>query len=116
MGILGGGFYFHNISLPVIRNNKNSENNARDVFFGYCCVFVTYCLAGILGYYGFVGSVFESQTPSVKEIQQNCLNMFSTKSISGTFVRLCAFLQLLTVNSLLFACERSQILLLATGK
>jgi amino acid transporter len=23
MGILGGGFYFHNISLPVIRNARN---------------------------------------------------------------------------------------------
>ncbi len=30
-------------------------------------------------------------------------------------MRLCAFFQLLTVNSLLFACERSQILLLTTG-
>ena len=60
MGILGGGFYFHNISLPVIRNNQNQYNNARDVFAGYFCVFLTYCLAGILGYYGFAGSIFES--------------------------------------------------------
>jgi len=62
MGILGGGFYFHNISLPVIRNNKNQENNVRDVFIGYLLVFLTYCLAGVLGYYGFVGSTFENPT------------------------------------------------------
>ena len=60
MGILGGGFYFNNLYLPVIRNNQNQYINARDVFAGYFCVFVTYCLAGILGYYGFVGSIFES--------------------------------------------------------
>ena len=39
MGILGGGFYFHNISLPVIKNSKNPKNNARDVFLGYLMVF-----------------------------------------------------------------------------
>jgi hypothetical protein len=63
MGILGGGFYFHNISLPVIRGNKNPENNVRDVFIGYFLVFITYCLAGVLGYYGFVGSTFEKPDP-----------------------------------------------------
>lgn len=55
MGILGGGFYFHNISLPVIRNSKNPENNARDVFIGYFLVFICYCFVGTLGYYGFNG-------------------------------------------------------------
>lgn len=69
MGILGGGFYFHNISLPVIRNNKNQENNVRDVFIGYCLVFFTYCFAGVLGYYGFVGSTFSYQDPSVIGIE-----------------------------------------------
>jgi len=62
MGILGGGFYFHNISLPVIRNSKNPENNERDVFIGYFLVFLTYCFAGVLGYYGFVGETFSTRT------------------------------------------------------
>lgn len=64
MGILGGGFYFHNISLPVIKNNKHPENNVRDVFIGYLLVFLTYCFAGVLGYYGFVGSTFEMSNPT----------------------------------------------------
>jgi hypothetical protein len=58
MGILGGGFYFHNISLPVIRNSQHPENNARDVFIGYLAVFLCYVLCGTLGYYGFVGVKF----------------------------------------------------------
>jgi hypothetical protein len=61
MGILGGGFYFHNISLPVIRNSRNPENNVRDILIGYFLVFLTYVLCGSLGYYGFIGSTFEDQ-------------------------------------------------------
>ena len=32
MGILGGGYYFDNMSLAVIRNSRNPENNIRDVY------------------------------------------------------------------------------------
>ena len=53
MGILGGGYYLHNISLPVYRNSKNPENNVRDVFLGYLLVFLSYSICGVLGYYGF---------------------------------------------------------------
>ena len=60
MGILGGGFYFHNISLPVIRNARNPEKNVRDVMLGYLMVLITYILCGALGYFGFVGTDFIS--------------------------------------------------------
>ena len=53
IGILGGGYYLHNISLPVYRNSKNPENNVRDVFIGYFLVFLSYCVCGTLGYFGF---------------------------------------------------------------
>ena len=61
MGILGGGYYFHNMSLAVIRNSKNPDKNIRDVFVGYLLVFLTYVCAGTLGYYGFTGKMFESK-------------------------------------------------------
>ena len=69
MGVLGGGYYFHNISLPVIRNNKNPENNERDVLIGYFLVFLTYVFSGILGYYGFVGATFAQDDPVNKGIE-----------------------------------------------
>lgn len=53
MGILGGGFYLHNISLPIYRNSKNPENNVRDMFIGFLVVAISYILCGVLGYYGF---------------------------------------------------------------
>lgn len=58
MGILGGGFYFHNIALSVCRNSRNPENNVRDVFLGYFATFLTYILCGVLGVYGYLGSSF----------------------------------------------------------
>jgi len=53
LGILGGGYYLHNISLPIHRNSKNQDNNIRDVFLGYLLVFLSYSTCGVLGYYGF---------------------------------------------------------------
>ena len=53
MGILGGGFYLHNISLPIYRNSKHPENNVRDVFLGFVMVCLSYMICGVLGYYGF---------------------------------------------------------------
>ena len=63
MGLLGGAFYFHNISLPVIRNSRNPENNVRDIMIGYGLVLITYFLAGALGYFGFTGEIFEASNP-----------------------------------------------------
>ena len=53
MGILGGGFYLHNISLPIIARNPNPKTNERDLFIGYFMVFVTYVTFGVVGYLGF---------------------------------------------------------------
>jgi len=50
------------------------------------------------------------------KIDQNCLNMFSTTDKMATFIRLCVFFQLMTINALLFACLRAQVLLLVTRK
>ena len=119
MGILGGGYYFHNISLSVCRNSRNPENNVRDVFLGYLATFITYVLCGTMGYFGFTGSHFATKIFEEKDLEgsiaQNSLDMFATTSILATIIRFCAFAQLLTVNALLISLERSQILLLATG-
>ncbi len=56
MGILGGGYYLHNITLPIVRNSKKPENNVRDVFIGYFLVFLSYVICGTFGSFGFSGS------------------------------------------------------------
>ena len=55
MGILGGGFYFHNMALPLAANAANPQNTTRNIFLGFLCVFTTYSLVGVLGVYGFSG-------------------------------------------------------------
>ena len=95
MGILGGGFYFHNISLSVCKNSRNPENNVRDVFLGYLATCLTYICCGMLGYFGFVGSYFADEINDADNpdhlIEQNSLNMFPVKSGFATFIRFCAF-------------------------
>jgi hypothetical protein len=53
LGILGGGFYLHNISLPIYRNSKNPENSVRDMFLGFLVVALSYIICGTLGALGF---------------------------------------------------------------
>jgi hypothetical protein len=67
MGMLSGGFYLHNITLPIIRNSANPKSNVRDVFIGYFLVFISYSVCGTLGYFGFTGEYFINQ-PDFKGI------------------------------------------------
>ena len=68
MGILGGGFYFHNMALPIVANAANPQNNTRNIFIGFLCVFMTYSLVGVAGVYGFTGSKYAEYVPSVNSI------------------------------------------------
>lgn len=101
MGILGGGYYLHNISLPIIRNAAKPENNVRDVFIGYFLVCFSYIFCGFFGYYGFSGKSFEHAP-----ILSNCLLMFKPDNILAIIMRFCVFSKLLLSLSLLFACQR----------
>ena len=115
LGILGGGYYFHNMSLSMVRNAEHPEHNTRNILLGFILVFVTYSLIGVTGVYGFTGSAFAQFEPSVNMIMENCLNMMSADSKIATFIRACILCQLLCVNTLLFGLLRSQILLLYQG-
>lgn len=110
MGILGGGYYLHNISLPIIRNAAKPENNVRDVFIGYFLVCCSYIFCGFFGYYGFSGKSFEGAP-----ILSNCLLMFAADNILAIIMRFCVFSKLLLSLSLLFACQREQIYLVVFG-
>ena len=111
MGILGGGFYLHNMSLPIYRNSKKPEHNYRDIFLGFCVVCLSYIFCGVFGYIGFSCKHLWGDTP----IADNFLNMYDPKSVFACILRVCCFFQITGTMSLIFACQRSQILLLLTG-
>ena len=69
MGILGGGFYLHNMSLSMVANAEHPEHNTRNILTGYVLVFITYCVIGVSGVYGFTGTAYASFMPSVNLIQ-----------------------------------------------
>mmetsp|Transcript_1201 Transcript_1201/g.2198 ORF Transcript_1201/g.2198 Transcript_1201/m.2198 type:complete len:187 (-) Transcript_1201:296-856(-) len=112
MGILAGGFYLHNISLPIYRGSKYPEKSVRDMFIGFLVVCLSYCVCGTLGTFGFNS---EAIFGGGIHAQQNCLNQFDSKNVVANIIRICTFFQLLASCSLIFACQRSQILLLTTG-
>ena len=60
IAILGGGYFLHVITLPIIKDAKNPEDNTKNVFIGYFIVFLSYSLCGVFGYFGFSGKYFTS--------------------------------------------------------
>ena len=115
MGIMGGGFYYHNMSLGLLKSSKNPSNNTRDILIGYGLVLVTYNVIGVLGAYGFLGARFAALNPSVNQIKQNCFNMFPSDDQWATVIRCCIVCQILCVTTLLFGLMRQQIILLYSG-
>ena len=89
MGIMGGGFYYHNMSLGLLKNSKNPQNNTRDILIGYTLVLITYIVIGVMGVYGFLGSRFANLDPSINMIKQNCFNMFASDDKWATIIRCC---------------------------
>ena len=74
LGIIEGGYYFHNMALPIIANAAEPEKNTRNIFIGFVCVCITYSIIGVAGVYGFTGIDFAEDEPSVNLISENCLN------------------------------------------
>jgi hypothetical protein len=59
-GMLGIGYFLHTVSIPIVKNNRNQENNERDVTIGYVLVALTYIIVGVMGYIGFTGVFFNT--------------------------------------------------------
>lgn len=58
MGMLGGGYYLHNISIPIARTAKNQETVNKDIVLGYFCCCMSYLICGTIGLFGFYGTYF----------------------------------------------------------
>ena len=99
----------------MVANAEKPEHNTRNILIGFVLVFLTYCVIGVTGVYGFTGRQFAAFEPSISLIKENCLNMMASDDKLATFIRSCILCQLLCVNTLLFGLLRSQILLFYSG-
>jgi len=101
------GFCLHNVSLPILKNNKNKKNNTRDLFYGYLLTLVCYIFVGTLGYLGFSSTSFKD-TLGI-QATQNCLNLFPPKHILAFIARIVILLQLIMIYPLLYHIMQIQI-------
>jgi sodium-coupled neutral amino acid transporter 9 len=83
-GMMTLGYFLHNISLSIVKENRHPEHNQRDVFIGYFLVFLSYSFVGTLGYLGFSGTTFDENIRNT----QNLLYMFKSTDILAFLVRI----------------------------
>ncbi|CAI4227100.1 unnamed protein product [Auanema sp. JU1783] len=100
-GTLTLSYFIHNAVRTILRNQRNPENNARDLS-------IAYCLAA--GCYVYIAVAFFAGFPVQRScISDNMLNNFGTGDILSSMARLFLLFQMLTVLPLLMYLTRTQI-------
>ncbi|ELK12194.1 Putative sodium-coupled neutral amino acid transporter 9 [Pteropus alecto] len=104
-GVLTLAFFIHNCIITLLKNNKNQENNVRDLSIAYMLVTLTYLYIGILVFASF------PSPPLPKEcIEQNFLDNFPSSDILSFIARIFLLFQMMTVYPLLGYLARVQLL------
>ncbi|KAJ6669875.1 hypothetical protein lerEdw1_000424 [Lerista edwardsae] len=104
-GVLTLAFFIHNCVITMLKNNKNQENNVRDLSIAYFLVGLTYLYVGVL--------IFAAvpSPPLRKEcVEQNFLDNFPSNDIMAFLARIFMLFQMMTVYPLLGYLARVQFL------
>ncbi|XP_041519366.1 sodium-coupled neutral amino acid transporter 9 [Microtus oregoni] len=104
-GVLTLAFFIHNCIITLMKNNKNQENNVRDLCIAYMLVTLTYLYIGFL-----VFASFPSPPLSKDCIEQNFLDNFPSGDILSFIARIFLLFQMMTVYPLLGYLARVQLL------
>lgn len=102
-GTLSMAYFSHTTVLPVLKSNKNQENNIRDLSLGYYFACFTFSFSGILGYIGFSGKNFDI------EFKDNWFLFFDYDNYFILLLRLLNVFQLITVFPIIIYVVRFQI-------
>jgi len=102
-GTLSMAYFSHTTILPVLKTNKNQENNIRDLSLGYYFACFTFSFSGILGYIGFSGKNFDI------EFKDNWFLFFDYDNYFILLLRLLNVFQLITVFPIIIYVVRFQI-------
>ncbi|XP_013858236.1 neutral amino acid transporter 9 [Austrofundulus limnaeus] len=104
-GILTLAFFIHNCIITLMKNNKNQENNVRDLSVAYLLVGLTYLYVGIL-----IFASFPSPPLSKECIEPNFLDNFPCSDKLVFVARFLLLFQMITVYPLLGYLVRVQIM------
>ncbi|XP_076309657.1 sodium-coupled neutral amino acid transporter 9 homolog isoform X11 [Tachypleus tridentatus] len=99
-GVLSLAFFIHNCILSLCRNQKNPENNVRDISIAFMLVCITYLFIGVLLYVTFPLKKFC--------IADNILNNFGSSDLMAFLTRLFLFFQVFTLFPLILYLLRIQ--------
>ncbi|XP_076347768.1 sodium-coupled neutral amino acid transporter 9 homolog [Tachypleus tridentatus] len=99
-GVSSMAFFIHNCILSLCRNQKNPENNVRDLIIAYVLVCLTYFLIGFL--------IFVSFPLKKLCIAENILNNFSSSDLMAFLTRVFLLFQVLTLFPLILYVLRIQ--------
>uniref|UniRef100_A0A1I7ZIQ5 Aa_trans domain-containing protein n=1 Tax=Steinernema glaseri TaxID=37863 RepID=A0A1I7ZIQ5_9BILA len=106
-GTLALSYFIHNAILTILRNQKNPENNARDLSIGYILSAICYV---------FIGFMFFAAFPTYRRcISDNFLNNFGSGDVMSAIARMFLLFQMITVLPLLMYFVRSQFFYTVTG-
>ncbi|XP_022373861.1 sodium-coupled neutral amino acid transporter 9 isoform X2 [Enhydra lutris kenyoni] len=104
-GVLTLAFFIHNCIITLLKNNKNQENNVRDLSIAYMLVTLTYLYIGVLVFASF------PSPPLTKDcIEQNFLDNFPSSDILSFIARIFLLFQMMTIYPLLGYLARVQLL------
>uniref|UniRef100_A0A493TLQ8 Neutral amino acid transporter 9 n=1 Tax=Anas platyrhynchos platyrhynchos TaxID=8840 RepID=A0A493TLQ8_ANAPP len=104
-GVLTLAFFIHNCVITLLQNNKNQENNVRDLSIAYLLVGLTYLYVGVI-----IFASFPSPPLSKECIEQNFLDNFPSNDIMSFIARIFLLFQMMTVYPLLGYLARVQLL------
>ncbi|XP_018430002.1 PREDICTED: sodium-coupled neutral amino acid transporter 9 isoform X2 [Nanorana parkeri] len=104
-GILTLAFFIHNCIITLLKNNRNPENNVRDLSVAYLLVGLTYMYVGIM-----IFGLFPSPPLDKECIQENFLDNFPSNDILSFIARIFLLFQMMTVYPLLGYLVRVQLL------
>ncbi|XP_062984129.1 neutral amino acid transporter 9 [Elgaria multicarinata webbii] len=103
-GVLTLAFFIHNCVITLLKNNKDQENNVRDLSIAYVLVTLTYLYVGVL-----IFAAFPSPPLSKDCIEQNFLDNFPSNDIMPFLARIFLLFQMVTVYPLLGYLARVQL-------
>ncbi|KFO53850.1 Putative sodium-coupled neutral amino acid transporter 9, partial [Corvus brachyrhynchos] len=81
-GVLTLAFFIHNCVITLLQNNRNQENNVRDLSIAYFLVGLTYLYVGVI-----IFASFPSPPLSKECIEQNFLDNFPSDDIMSFVAR-----------------------------
>lgn len=100
-GVFALSFFIHNIIIPIMKNNRNEKNNQRDVILGYGLTGLLYAIIGIFGALSIAGIDLGGR-------KANTVLDYYTPNIGTAIIEILLFLQLLSVEPILWYVARSQ--------